>query len=294
MSDTPTVSIITPTYNRAKFIKDAIDSVLDQSFSDWELLIVDDGSTDNTSELLTAYEGDTRIYYIKQPNRGQSIARNVALSRARGKYIGFLDSDDTWYPDKLERQCAFLEAHPEVHIVHGDEAIIDEQGRETTRKNMRRYSGRITPYLLEDNSVSITTTLVRRECFESMGGFDSRYGVADDYDLWLRFSVCYRFHYQATLVANYRVMTDQISSDKRRRFYANERIIRDFLTQHQNCLTPTERRRGLSRFFCRKARYFATIGERRIAFAAIARALSYTPTSSTVWRGLYRVIYPGS
>lgn len=293
MVGAPRVSIITPTYNRVHLIGEAVESVLAQTVSDWELLIVDDGSTDNTREVLAVYQSDPRIHYLYQPNQGQSLARNAALAKARGEFIGFLDSDDIWYFDKLERQLAAFGAHPEVHIVHGDEATIDEQGRELSRENMRRYSGWITPQLLTDNCVSITTALVRRECFDTLGGFDPKYGVADDYELWLRFSARYRFHYEPGLVAGYRVMAAQISSDKRRRFAANEQIIQDFLARDGNCLSRAELRWGLARFYARKARYFAAVGERRTALGAIGRALGLAPLSPASWRGLYRVLIPG-
>lgn len=288
----PRVSIITPTYNRAGFIAEAVESVLAQTMPDWELLIVDDGSTDNTLEALVSYGKDSRIQYMYQTNQGQGAARNAALAKANGEFIGFLDSDDIWMPDKLERQIACFEDHPDVHIVHGDETIMDEGGREVSRINMSRYSGRITPQLLADNSVSITTALVRRECFVTLGHFDTRYEVADDYELWLRFSARYRFHYDPRLVAGYRVMADQISSDKRRRFAANERIIGDFLASNGRCLSRSERRWGLARFYVRKARYFASLGERRTAWGAISRALGSAPTSPLTWRGLYRVVIP--
>lgn len=290
----PIVSIVTPTFNRAKYIRLAVESVLAQTERRWELLIVDDGSTDDTATVLQPYLSDPRINYIYQSNRGQSAARNVALDKARGAYVGFLDSDDIWFPEKLERQLQLFERHPDAHIVHGDETTIDENGDEISRKNMRRYSGRITPQLLADNSVSITTALVRRECFDVMGGFDPKYGVADDYELWLRFSARYSFLYDPGLVAGYRVMPDQISSDKRRRFAANERIILDFLERHGDCLSSTERRKGLAMFFTRKARYFASVGEFRTAAKAISRSLVYAPANPVVWRGVYRVIRPKS
>jgi len=287
----PKVSIITPTYNRARFIGAAVESVLAQTLPDWELLVVDDGSTDNTREVLAPYQADPRIHYIYQPNQGQSLARNAALAKARGEFIGFLDSDDIWYFDKLERQLSAFEAHPQVHIVHGDEAIIDEQGRELSRDNMRRYSGCITPQLLADNSVSITTALVLRECFDTLGGFDPKYGVADDYDLWLRFSARYRFHYEPGLVAGYRVMEDQISSDKGRRFAVNERIIWDFLGRNGPCLSPGERRWGLARFYARKARFYSGLGENVEAFDASLRAIGLYPSGFFVWRTLCRVAW---
>lgn len=286
------VSVVTPTYNRARFLPGAVASVLAQTYADFELIVVDDGSVDDTRKVLEPLMDDPRVRYFYQENQGQSYARNQAIEQATGDFIAFLDSDDLWDPSKLETQLAILEANPDVDIVHGDEAMIDEYGRVSSLDNMRRYSGSITRYLLADNSVSITTALVRRRCFDEMGGFDTSVGVADDYELWLRFSAKYLFHYEPGIVASYRVMADQISSDKRRRFAANERIIRTFLERYGQTLSDRERRWGLARFFCRKARYFASVREKAVATGAIARAFWYAPLDLVVWRALYRVIMP--
>ena len=286
------ISVITPTYNRARFLPAAVASVLSQTFGDFELIIVDDGSEDNTPDVLKPFLADRRVRYVYQENQGQSHARNLALKQATGDFIAFLDSDDVWARDKLEKQLAVLQANPGVDIVHGDEATIDEQGKVISFENMKRYSGRITRYLLADNSVSITTALVRRRCFDEMGGFDTSVGVADDYELWLRFSARYCYQYEPGIVASYRVMADQISSDKRRRYAANERIIQQFLARYGEVLSPGERRWGLARFYCRKARYFASAGERGKAVGAIAGALHNAPLDSVVWRALYRVAVP--
>jgi|TARA_R100000306_G_scaffold8310_1_gene11284 glycosyltransferase involved in cell wall biosynthesis len=286
------ISVITPTYNRARFLPAAVASVLSQTFGDFELIIVDDGSEDNTPDVLKPFLADRRVRYVYQENQGQSHARNLALKQATGDFIAFLDSDDVWARDKLEKQLAVFRANSEVDIVHGDEATINEQGSVVSLQNMRRYSGRITRYLLADNSVSITTALVRRRCFDEMGGFDTSVGVADDYELWLRFSARYCYQYEPGIVASYRVMADQISSDKRRRYAANERIIQQFLARYGEVLSPGERRWGLARFYCRKARYFASAGERGKAVGAIAGALHNAPLDSVVWRALYRVAVP--
>ena len=286
------ISVITPTYNRARFLPAAVASVLSQTFGDFELIIVDDGSEDNTPDVLKPFFADRRVRYVYQENQGQSHARNLALKQATGDFIAFLDSDDVWARDKLEKQLAVFRANSEVDIVHGDEATINEQGSVVSLQNMRRYSGRITRYLLADNSVSITTALVRRRCFDEMGGFDTSVGVADDYELWLRFSARYCYQYEPGIVASYRVMADQISSDKRRRYAANERIIQQFLARYGEVLSPGERRWGLARFHCRKARYFASAGERGKAVGAIAGALHNAPLDSVVWRALYRVAVP--
>jgi glycosyltransferase involved in cell wall biosynthesis len=292
MKSPPLISIIIPTYNRAEFISQAVESVLGQTMHEWELLVVDDGSTDNTCEVLAAYRRDPRIHYFYQLNQGQSVARNEALRMIQGDFVGFLDSDDLWAPDKLEKQLAILEANPHVDIVHGDESTMDVQGVVISRKNMKRYSGWITRYLLADNSVSITTALVRRRCFEEMGGFDTSVGVADDYELWLRFSALYRYHYEPGIVASYRVMEDQISSDKRRRFAANDLIIKNFLKRYGDVLSRQDKRWGLARFYCRSARYFASIGDRGKAVQAIFMAFRNAPWDAVVWRALFRVVVP--
>jgi len=286
------VSVVTPTYNRARFLPDSVSSVLAQTFDDLELIIVDDGSDDDTDDVLEPYLADSRVRYFYQENQGQSQARNLALEYATGDFIAFLDSDDVWAPDKLEKQLAVLQSNQDVDIVHGDEAVIDEKGQVVSLQNMKRYSGWITRYLLADNSVSITTALVRRRCFDEMGGFDTSVGVADDYELWLRFSARYRYWYEPGIVASYRVMADQISSDKRRRFAANERIISDFIGVHGEVLSPRDRRWGLARFYCRKARYLARTGERTEAVLAVIGAFNNAPMDPVVWKALYRVVVP--
>ncbi len=288
----PSVSVLMPTFNRAKFLPEAIDSVLSQTYADLELLIVDDGSEDNTTSVLEPFLRDERVRYFYQDNQGQSYARNVGLKHAMGDFVAFLDSDDIWKPEKLEKQLAVVRAHPDADIVHGDEEIIDEQSAVTSLLNMARYSGRITRYLLADNSVSITTALVKRRCFDEMGGFDTSVGVADDYELWLRFSARYRFHYEPGIVASYRVMDDQISSDKRRRLAANEMIIRNFLTKYGDQLDRKDKRWGLARFYCRSARYFASVGERGTAMNSLLMAFRSAPLDLVVWRALYRVMVP--
>lgn len=286
------ISIITPTYNRASYLPETIRSALAQTYTNFELIIVDDGSEDDTCSVLEPFLADTRVRYFYLRNQGQSVARNAGIAQSSGGLIAFLDSDDIWQPDKLEKQVAVFEAYPNVDIVHGDEAMIDEHSELISVKNMARYSGFITRQLLADNSVSITTVLVKRRCFEEMGCFDVSVGVADDYELWLRFSARYRFHYEPGIVASYRVMANQISSDKRRRFEANELIIRRFLARYGDVLSVGERRWGLARFYCRKARYMASVGERIEAFGAIMRAFSAAPLDSVVWRALYRTLVP--
>lgn len=290
LNDTqPLVSVVTPTYNRADFIAKAIDSVLAQSYGHFEMIIVDDGSQDNTRELIEAYD-DPRISYHYQENQGQSIARNRGISLSQGEFICFLDSDNLWFPDKLEKGLAGFQRYPEADIVYGDCVSIDEQGSEISRENMRRYSGRIAALMLKDNFISMNTTMTRRRCFDEMGGFSNKDRYAEDYGLWLKFSTRYRFQYVPEYMAYYRIMDDQLSSDKIHRFMANEKIVLEFLHQYPDAVTRSEAREGLSGFYLRKARYFASVKNRSESYPAIARAIYNQPLSLSVWRGLAKVL----
>lgn len=184
------ISVIIPTYNRAHLVCDAIESVLAQTYSHYEIIVVDDGSTDGTGELLRKRYGD-RIRYEWQENQGESVARNRGIALARGEYIAFLDSDDLWLPEKLEKQIAYLKAHPEVSAVFCQAYIIDARGirqpgilgADLTPKDLTLES------LLLANTISgpSTTTTTTLEFLRKVGGFDPAIRFAEDWDLWLRF-----------------------------------------------------------------------------------------------------------
>lgn len=252
----PLISIITPTFNRAGYLSMAIESVLAQTTDNFEMLIVDDGSEDNTREVVEAFQAtDPRIRYFYQANQGQSIARNRGVQEAKGEFICFLDSDNAWYPHKLERSISEFEAHPDADVVYSDYMVIDEKGQELGPNRMKRYSGFITAELLRDNFVTINTTMTRKACFDELGGFEPEDRLAEDYGLWLRFSTRYRFHYVPEVLGYYRVMDNQISSDKARRLDANEALLSQFLERYPQVLTPAQKRRGMSHFYVRRARF---------------------------------------
>lgn len=288
MKGTPLVTVITPTYNREEFLEKAIQSVLAQTYSNFEMIIVDDGSTDNTKFLVDKYKSDQRIHYYYQENQRQSVARNLALQHAKGDLICFLDSDNYWPEYRLEKSVKAINDNPDVHIVYGDCITIDKDGMEISRTNMRRHSGRITARLLRDNFVSMNTTTVRKHCFDEMGGMSGKRRVADDYDLWLRFSSNYKFLYLPEYLAYYRVMPDQISSNKILRFDTNEKIIQDFIHEYPEAVTASEISIGWAHFYSRKSRYFSSGGQFRLAIAAATKAISYRPHSLIGWRALAR------
>ena len=184
---TPTVSVVIPTYNRWPFVGDAVDSVLAQSYTDFELIIADDGSTDDTATQLVKF--GSRLKLLRQTNRGAASARNFAVNEARGRYLAFLDSDDLWLPKKLEIQINFMERNPSVQICQAEEIWVRNGVRVNPKAKHRKPSGDIFARSLELCLVSPSAVLMTRELFCRVGGFDESLPVCEDYDLWLRIAV---------------------------------------------------------------------------------------------------------
>jgi glycosyltransferase involved in cell wall biosynthesis len=187
--DNPKVSVIIPTYNRAQFIARALKSVFDQTFQDFEIIVVDDGSTDQTRGVLAFFED--RIRYVYQENSGVSIARNRGIQEARAEYIAFLDSDDYWSPDKLAEQVKVLDLFKNVGIVYGRMPIVNENGKQIGLKPAG-ISGKNFAELMEVwGDLPTSSVMTRKECFAKAGMFDPMLGTMEDIDLWLRISRFY-------------------------------------------------------------------------------------------------------
>jgi glycosyltransferase involved in cell wall biosynthesis len=185
----PAVSVIIPTYNRGWILREAVESVLAQDFEDFELIVVDDGSTDNTREILAAYGND--IVVLEQNNRGVSAARNRGIAGASAPLIAFLDSDDLWKPQKLSRQVEFFSAEPQTLICQTEEIWIRNGVRVNPKKRHHKFSGMIFEFSLALCLVSPSAVMIRSELFERVGVFDESLPACEDYDLWLRASCRY-------------------------------------------------------------------------------------------------------
>jgi glycosyltransferase involved in cell wall biosynthesis len=183
----PRVSVIIPTYNRAALVQDAVAAVLAQTYRDFELLVVDDGSTDGTREVLAAWGGEIRVLRLPA-RRGVSGARNAGIVAARGEWLAFLDSDDLWLPEKLARQMAFVQAHPQFLLSQTEETWVRRGVRVNPPRTHKKEGGRIFLRSLERCLVSPSAVVLHRGLLDAHGGFDEDLPAAEDYDLWLRLS----------------------------------------------------------------------------------------------------------
>lgn len=213
-TETPTISIHMCTYNRAHFIKQAIDSVLSQTFTDFELLILDDASTDNTKEVILPYLTDPRIRYItNEHNLGITKNRNKALSLSRGTYIAVLDSDDYWIDiHKLQKQIDFIKTHSEytlvgtyIHIVNNTNTIIKKISYPTSHFFIKQL-------LLIKNLFAHSSVMYRKDVVVSLGGYDESLAIWEDYDLWLKIGLTHKFANIQEYTTAYRKHSNQSNS----------------------------------------------------------------------------------
>lgn len=185
----PLVSVILPTYNRCQWLPQAIESVLGQTYAPLELIVVDDGSTDGTPDLLKTYGSDIRV--IRQANTGVSGARNAGIRAARGELIALLDSDDQWLPQKLKHQVAYFQAACQAMICQTEEIWIRNGKRVNPKKRHRKFSGIIFEKTLPLCLVSPSAVMMRAALFQEVGLFDEDLPACEDYDLWLR--ICWKY-----------------------------------------------------------------------------------------------------
>ncbi len=209
------ISVVIPTFNRAHTLKRCVDSVLSQSYSPFEILVVDDGSTDDTSEILKTY-GD-KIIVFKTENSGVSAARNYAIARSKGGWVALLDSDDEWLPNRLQEQVDYLKIFPNIKLVHGEEIWVRNGKRVNPKKIHKKSGGYIYQNCLPLCCISPSASLIKKEILEEFGGFDEAFPVCEDYDLWLKITSKYEVGYiETAIITKYGGHEDQLS----RKFFA--------------------------------------------------------------------------
>jgi glycosyltransferase involved in cell wall biosynthesis len=218
IQDMPAVSIIIPTYNRAEYLEEAIRSVLTQTFRDFEIIVVDDGSTDNTPDVIKKFSS-REIKYIFQENRGAGAARNAGVLGSSGRLVAFLDADDIWLPFKLETQIQALTDHPQARVVYCDMfffGAVNGNYPETYFRSLKwpPPEGRVMEKMAAKSFGIPSTLLVYREVFEQTGLFDETLPHCDDYDMLLRLADCFEFAVVPVPLVKYRLHPEQISKNE--------------------------------------------------------------------------------
>jgi glycosyltransferase involved in cell wall biosynthesis len=188
----PKVSVVIPAYNAMPYLPEAIETVLAQTFTDFEVVVVDDGSTDNTAAWLTQLS-DSRVQVISQKNQGQATARNTGITHATGDYIAFLDADDLWKSTLLEQLVNCLESHPQAGLAYCWTALTNQQGHPTGRLAISHAEGNVWKQLIESDFLSCGSVLIRRACFEVVGLFSPDIALSEDWDMWIRIAAKFPF-----------------------------------------------------------------------------------------------------
>jgi hypothetical protein len=212
MADIPRVSVVMAVRDGASYLEKAVDSILAQTFTDFEFVIIDDGSTDSTPEVLQRYQAaDPRVRVHHQVNAGLTPSLNRGCGRARGPYLARMDADDVAFLDRLERQVEFLDRHPRVALVGSAVVRIDELGREIKRNVCPTSHAEIIRALAEYNCFTHPTVMLRKDMLAAVGGYREAYRQAQDYDLWLRLGERYELANLGDPLLYYRVYASQVS-----------------------------------------------------------------------------------
>jgi glycosyltransferase involved in cell wall biosynthesis len=283
---TPAVSVAIATYNYARFLPAAIESVLGQTMGDLEIIVIDDGSTDDTPVAMERYRKEPRVRYERIAHVGVAAAKNAAIRRARAPVVALLDADDVWLSDKLERQMPLMDAAEKPAVVYSRRLEIDENGNLLKYRQPVLHRGRVLAAMFRENFVCYSSALVRREVFDHAGYFDEGLPLAVDYDFWLRVALCYSFDYVDEPLVKYRRGHGSLSSrDAERTCLALEIMDRFLERGGREALSPAVIRRARAETYCTLV--LALRDESRLsALGYNLKALALAPGCGKAWKSL--------
>lgn len=287
------VSIVVTCYNYGKYIEKCLDSVLAQSFAEYEVIIVNDGSTDDSEEKILTYAGKENFRYILQKNSGQACAKNTGIRNARGEFIAFLDADDLWEPKKLEQQVPFFD-DPDVGVVYSRARFIDADGCDVlidlSTPCFETHSGYVTRQLFIDNFIPFSSAIVRKKCLEMFGTFDESLKMGIDWDLWLRISTKYKFVGIDAPLLVYRVgHPGQMSKNLEVRQACSDHIMNQFLVRYPGALDRRSVGRAWEYTYLNRGEYYLATDPVR-SLHLYRKALSHNYFSFRAYKGVAKTI----
>lgn len=290
----PRVTVVIPTYDAAAYLTETLESVCAQTWQDFELLIVDDGSRDETLELARRFESRLALRIVEQANAGPAAARNNGIRRAEGEYVAFIDSDDLMLARRLEAQVAMLDADAEMALAHTDLMTFDERGvLHTTRRAFSDpCGGRILDRLLIDNSITTSTVMARRAHLLEIGLFDESRRISEDFELWLRMAERWKVGYVDEPLVKYRRRPGSLSEDKLRTGLAALDVVDSWWRDHAEYARQhgALRRRSLARHLEVAGSAAVAQGRTATGLKCLIRALGLAPAHGTTWKWIAKAL----
>lgn len=290
----PTVSVVITCYNYGHYLDGCMESVLQQTYTDYEILLIDDGSTDNTAEVVKKYRNLKNFRYVFQENAGQARAKNHGIELARGDFVAFLDADDQWHQNKLAEQIPLFN-DPGVGVVYSRAKLIDADGQvleiDDPGKYLRPRSGRVAEWFLFDNFVWFSSSVVRKTCLQEHGGFNEDLAMGIDWDLWLRLSMHFDFAYVNRPLLLYRVgHAGQMSKNAEGRRLCADRILNSFIEANREQLDPKVVRQAEAYADCNRGYHYMRTDRRR-SFRFFVRSIFMHPWSRDPYLGLMQWLF---
>jgi glycosyltransferase involved in cell wall biosynthesis len=294
MKSQPLISVVVTCYNYGRYLKGCLDSILAQTYKNIEILVIDDGSTDNTAEVIKPFTELPNLRYIHQSNAGQARAKNVGIKNSIGDFVAFLDADDCWCPEKLEKQMTCFD-NPNVGVVYCRARYLDENNDEylyeMTSTYLQPRRGSVTQWLVYDNFVQFSSSVVRKECFDKFGTFDESLKMGIDWDLWLRISTYYEFDYVDERLFYYRMgHSGQMSKNISERHRCSDRIMSKFISFFPDAVSNTCLIRIMAYTYCNRAAEILDIDKKQ-SYLMYLKAIAQYPFWTPAYKGILKNVF---